>query len=307
MSFFSTERETSEHLSQNDVGPARTFAEAKPVVTHYSEAEILTLLRKRGAKTLQRVRFRANRSTIWSLTRHGTTLNLHIAYRTASANLLDAFAFIVTAPGTRSRRYREAVRMVREWPPLGDALNAVRAANERVGRPSRMRRCDGSTEQRQFLRRVYQHLNRQYFGELLESNLPLRFSGRMVSRLGQLLTNGKKGAEGIVEIALNIDLMLEGNEDELVETLAHEMAHAVDYQLNGRTGHGATWKRWALKAGCEPVACTQRHIRRRRRRRVPVTHVPTWPFLHEEPAERQLLPIPSRRGMQLDLFESSVL
>ena len=305
MSTAPSECTTLEHLSEDTLQrDSHPFPKVMPAVTCYSETEILTQLRKRGAKTLQRVRFRSNRSTIWSLTRRGTTLNLHVAFRDASHELLDAFVCIATAPGTRSKRYRNALRLVREWPALTAAMQAAQSASERQREGPRTSRCAGTDEQRAFLRSMFLYLNREYFSDLLADDLPLRLSDRMVTRLGQLVTTDWGGAPRIVEIAINIDLMLEGNERELVETVAHEMAHGVDFELNGRTGHGASWKHWAEKAGCEPVACTKRDIRRRRRRAMPVTRVPKWPFTGPKRPTRKLLPSDARYGMQLDLFAS---
>jgi len=183
-------------------------------------------------------------------------------------------------------------------------MQVANSASERQRDGPRASRCAGTDEQRDFLRDVFRHLNREYFGGVLADDLPLRFSDRMVTRLGQLVTTEWGGETRIVEIAINIDLMLEGNERELVETIAHEMAHGVDFQLNGRTGHGASWKRWAIKAGCEPVACTKRRIRRRRQRAVPVTRLPKWPFSGAKGPTRKLLPSDTRYGIQLDLFAS---
>ena len=57
-----------------------------------STEDFLRELKERGARRLKKVRFRANRSTIWSLTQDATVLNVHVAYRRAPAGILDAFA-----------------------------------------------------------------------------------------------------------------------------------------------------------------------------------------------------------------------
>ncbi|MBW3534879.1 MAG: hypothetical protein KY453_06630, partial [Gemmatimonadetes bacterium] len=57
-----------------------------------SDAAFLAALHARGARRLRRVSFRPNRTTIWSLTRGGTALNLHEAIRSAPPSVLDALA-----------------------------------------------------------------------------------------------------------------------------------------------------------------------------------------------------------------------
>jgi predicted SprT family Zn-dependent metalloprotease len=81
----------------------------------------------------------------------------------------------------------------------------------------------------------------------------------------------------VAEIALNVDLMLEGNGIERVDTLLHEMAHVADYLLGGHRGHGKSWRDWARRVGCRPERLYDRPVRRRRRRSVAVTRVPPLP------------------------------
>src|SRR5690606_17531903 len=78
----------------------------------------------------------------------------------------------------------------------------------------------------------------------------------------------------VLEIALNVDLMLRANDRHRLDTLLHEMAHAEAYLLHGERGHGAHWRRIARRVSCEPRACSDVRIARRRRRADPVTRVP---------------------------------
>ncbi|MEM7007703.1 MAG: SprT-like domain-containing protein [Thermodesulfobacteriota bacterium] len=39
------------------------------------------------------------------------------------------------------------------------------------------------------------------------------------------------------------------------DTLLHEIAHALHYLDTGKTNHDKTWKKYALKVGCEPKRC----------------------------------------------------
>jgi predicted SprT family Zn-dependent metalloprotease len=81
----------------------------------------------------------------------------------------------------------------------------------------------------------------------------------------------------VAEIALNVDLMLEGNGPDRIDTLLHEMAHVADYLLTGHRGHGKSWRDWARRVGCRPERLHEQPVRRRRRRNVAVTRVPPLP------------------------------
>jgi hypothetical protein len=222
-----------------------------------AERRFLELLWRYGARRLKAVAFRPNRSTIWSLTRRGTVLNLHEGYRDAPARIVRAFAAIAKGPGRRSRSYREATREVREWPGIEVALRrvAARRASTR-GAPPRpaIPPCSGTAVERESLRRLYDHLNETRFDGLLPADLPLRLSARMQTRMGHMLPGGAASQRRVVEIALNRDLMARGNGAQRMDTLLHEMAHAAAYLYEGDAGHGPAWRRWARRVGCDPRA-----------------------------------------------------
>lgn len=239
----------------------------------------LDALHQRGATRLERVAFRANRRTIWSLTRRGRVLNVHEAYREAPADLLDAFALLAREGGVASAESRRAARMVREWPPLEAALLRARARHaERRSRGHRPSHCCGTEEQRRYLRGVYRYLNRTRFGGRLPHDLPLRLSNRMKTALGHMRpARAPDGSRYVAEIALNVDLLLEGNGPERIDTLLHEMAHAADYLESGHRGHGPSWRAWARRVGCRPTTLYDRPVRYRARRGERVTRTPPLP------------------------------
>lgn len=41
----------------------------------------------------------------------------------------------------------------------------------------------------------------------------------------------------------------------MVDTLLHEIAHALHYIESGKTNHNNGWKKYAVKVGCEPRRC----------------------------------------------------
>lgn len=251
-----------------------------------SSEETLRELQLRGARRLKGVNFRANRSVIWSLTQDTTVLNLHVAYRRAPASILDALATIVRGRGWRTAAVREASEQVRTWPGLTPVLEAVRASHAQRRRRAatggaagaEVTPCCGTPEQRRYLRAVYRYLNMTRFDGLLPDDIPIRLSNRMKVGLGHMLPGrDRKGGRVVIELALNVDLMLEGNGAERMDTLLHEMAHVAEWILDGSYGHGETWKKWARHAGCRAASCYDRSVVRRRRRRERVTRVPPLP------------------------------
>jgi hypothetical protein len=245
----------------------------------FTPEEFLKALRRRGATRLTRVTFRANRSTVWSLTRRGTVLNLHTAYRTASRDILDAFAIIVREGGIASASSRRAAQVVNGWRELKPAIEAARRTHStRSHANSSPRHCCATPEQRAYLQTLFCYFNLTRFDGLLPNDIPVRLSRRMRSSLGHMLPGEDlEGKRYVIEIALNLDLMLPGNGAERVDTLLHEMAHAADYLLSGNRDHGESWRMWARHVGCRPMTLYDRPVARRRRRSTPVTRVPPLP------------------------------
>jgi hypothetical protein len=253
-----------------------------------SERQVLNLLRRRGAHRLDRVRFRANRSTIWSLTQGDTVLNIHVAYRTAPLELMDHFAVIAREAGRRTAAYRAAAEEVRRWDGLELEIRRLRREHRLRWSPRSKRRvrrpwigqagpCCATPEQLVYLRRLYRYLNRTRFDGRLPDEVPIRLSNRMTTRVGQMLPGFRNGMRYIVELALNVDLMLEGNGRERIDTLLHEMAHGAEWLFDGKVGHGPSWRFWARYAGCSEKACTDAPIRSRSRGEPHVTRVPRLP------------------------------
>ena len=256
---------------------ARIFAFFDVMTTRHTPESFRAALRRRGATRLRRVTFRRNRSTVWSLTQRGTTLNLHVAYQDAPTHIIDAFAVIVRSGGVATAASRAAGATVVEWPELTRALEEARSTAHRRRRAA-VERCCGTEEQREYLRALYRYFNRTRFDGILPEDVPLRLSSRMRSSLGHMMPGRhRNGHRYVAEIALNVDLLLPGNGAERVDTLLHEMAHAADYLTSGERGHGSSWRAWARYAGCRPMTLYDRPVKRRRTRRTKVTRVPPLP------------------------------
>jgi len=246
----------------------------------FSPDDFLDELRLRGAVQLRRVRFRDNRSRIWSLTRGGTVLNLHRAFRRAPSSLIDAFALLVMQRGPSSPATRRAADRIRDWPPLREALREARERHaRRSGRLERPPHGCGTEEQRAYLNALFRYFNQTRFRGALPADIPLRLSRRMTSALGHMRPGeAADGTRFVAEIALNVDLLLPGNGAERVDTLLHEMAHAADYLESGCRGHGASWRAWARRVGCRPTTLNDRAVTYRKRRRDRVRRVPPLPL-----------------------------
>jgi hypothetical protein len=227
-----------------------------------SEQDVLRELHARGATHLVRVRLKANRSRLISISADRETLNLHECFRTATSDELDAIAVFACALRD-SPAYRRAIAHMRAWQ---DPQNDVHDVDS-LEPP-----CCATPAQRHFLASLYRQLNHAYFAGTLPDLLPIRLSDRMSRRLGQISYAGKE-RRTVREIALNVDLMLERNEQALVDTLLHEMAHAEAWITQSQRGHGAIWRAIAKRVGCEARACSAMCIRKRRKG-TDLTHVP---------------------------------
>lgn len=236
-----------------------------------SASLLLSELQRRGAPALLAVRLRRNRTVLWSLTGGGRVLNLHAAYAEAPPELLDDLALLAGSRGRRGPHARTAARRVREWPPVGQALERARGAEVAAAlaaAPGGQEplafgvRCAGTEGERSRIRGLYHRFNRERLEDLLPPGIPLRISGRMSRRLGHMRpARGPGGVRVVVEIALSRILLHPANGLLLEDVLLHEMAHAADWLVDGRAGHGPTWKAWARRVGCTPRACTDLPVR----------------------------------------------
>ena len=234
-----------------------------------TEADFLAILRARGATSLDRVRFRPNRTRLVSLSADGRSLSVQTAFREAPGDVLDAIA-VFASSRRADRAYREAIRRLRTWWDRRSLDDPAEPDRSRARAP-----CCGTPEQQAFLRSAYERLNRHCFDGTLPEDVPLRLSARMSRRFGHVYYGrSRDGARLIEEIALNIDLMIPGNEKHFLDTLLHEMAHAEAWLVHAHRDHGALWRRIATRVGCQPRACSTVRIRRRRRRAPAVTTIP---------------------------------
>jgi hypothetical protein len=234
-----------------------------------TEDDFARQLRERGAH-VRRVRFKDNRSRLISLSREHGALNVHACFRTASDDVMDAIAAFITAPAG-SATYRESIRRMRAW------WDGQVSEEQEEAAPPKPPPCCATDEQRTFLRALYDRFNDERFAGRLPRDVPIRLSSRMVRRFGHVHYGRARQNRSVDEIALNVDLMLRGNERHLLDTLLHEMAHIEAWLLHAHRSHGPVWRAIARRVGCEPRACTRVRMRRRGRRSLPATVVPVIP------------------------------
>ena len=244
-------------------------------------SDFLRELQRRGVTRVSCVRFRENRSTVWSLTQRGTVLNVHSAFRGAPTFLLDSFATLAIEGGVASVASRKAARSISEWPELAEAIQAARGRRLALGQGDSgggPTHCTATPDQRAYLRALYGYFNQTRFHGTLPHDVPVRLSHRMKAALGHMLPGQRPdGSRCVIEVALNVDLMLDGNGAERLDTLLHEMAHVADYLESGNRGHGKSWKDWARRVGCRPTTLYDRPVMYRPRRQERVTRVPPLP------------------------------
>jgi hypothetical protein len=215
--------------------------------------------------------WRVNASRLVSISRDGRRLYLNEALRHAPRGVLEAAAGFAAA-ALAGHRDPSAVEAIRRWSRgagqrhLAEVARRAWKAQGRARRPSTaVRQCGGTTAQGGLLRALYEAMNRDRFGGLLPGSIPLVWSYRMTSTLGNCRMVRWGGVRRVIDIGMNPSLLLAGNEPQLRDTLVHEMAHAAAWITRGDGGHGAAWKEIAVAAGCDPRSRCRASPRLRRR------------------------------------------
>jgi hypothetical protein len=225
--------------------------------------QLIHALRLRGVNGIERVRYRPNRLRLISLSADHRSLNLHECFRGAPESVLDAIANFLRVPNG-SAEQRAAVHVMRRW--------SEGQVPEDDGDPPRRRGSAGSPAQQRLLLEAYRRLNAHLFEGKLPDVIPLRLSRRMARRFGHVEYRRTRGTtREIGELAINLGLLIRGNERHFLDTLLHEMAHVEAWVLHGHRGHGAVWRRAARRVGCEVRALSWVRIRRRN---IDPDHVP---------------------------------
>ena len=108
------------------------------------------------------------------------------------------------------------------------------------------------------LGRLFQALNARHFRGALPT-LPVRLSGRMRTRLGQIVLERETGRPLAIELSRR-HATADGAQD-VEETLLHEMVHLWQCVSGHRVDHGARFRAEARRVGVAPAA--RRRVRPR--------------------------------------------
>ena len=89
-------------------------------------------------------------------------------------------------------------------------------------------------------------------GHILD--VPVEENGRIKSTLGRVKFRKLKGKYVPEKIEFSKDI-INGDENLLIDTIKHEMAHFLVLKETGENhNHDSLWKMWAVKLGCRPRA-----------------------------------------------------
>ena len=207
-----------------------------------------------GLPTPRAIRVNDNRSVMVSLSAGGV-LSIHRGYALAPDRVLRAVVRFLKP------RVPRAVRRAAEREIL-----AFRAADWALGEPRCRRAPDrprpGDAEKAERLGQLFAEFNRRHFGGLLP-RLPMRISGRMRTRLGQLCLHHETGRPH--EITLSRSHIDRHGWREAAHTLLHEMVHLWQHVNGHAVDHGPMFRRKAREVGV--VAAARRDVGTGRHRR----------------------------------------
>jgi predicted SprT family Zn-dependent metalloprotease len=91
----------------------------------------------------------------------------------------------------------------------------------------------------------------KFFNDLLIENdlpiIPLKINGKLKNVLGQIIiSKSKKIAE---RIEISKIYLKNGTDEEIIDTIKHEIAHYIHYIICGYTNHDMDWQKIAEKLG----------------------------------------------------------
>jgi hypothetical protein len=174
----------------------------------------------------------------------GKGLRIHAGFAHAPDRVLLAIIRYLRPRASRDERAL-ARRIFAAFPVHEHAPPAPR----RPRRPERMRRGDAQVIER--LEALHVELNHRHFEGRL-ARLPIRLSGRMRSRLGEIALERHGGRPYVITISRR-HLARDGW-DEVTHTLLHEMVHQWQAESGLPVDHGRAFRRKAIEVGIAPSA-----------------------------------------------------
>ena len=199
-----------------------------------------------GLRDVARIRTHTNRTVMVSLTTR-RELRLHQGYASAPDRVLRAIVRFLNP------RLPRAMRRLAEREFLGFPVELYAPPASRVER-QRERPRPGDLALLQRLASVHERLNVEYFGGQLGA-IPIRLSGRMRTRLGELAVDLRTGLP--TEIAISRRHIVRHPWSEVEHTVLHEMVHQWQAETGVPVDHGRGFRRKAREVGIEPQARRQ--------------------------------------------------
>lgn len=183
-----------------------------------------------------------NRSVMLSFSTKGV-LRLHLGYAHAPDRVLRAVVRFLNPRVPRALR-RLAEREFLAFPVHEYAPSRPRSERREHPRPGDLALLHQLTS-------LHRQLNARHFGGTL-GEIPIRLSGRMKSRLGELAVDLKTGRP--LEIALSRRHIARHAWSEVEHTLLHEMVHQWQAETGLRIDHRRTFRQKAREVGVMPAA-----------------------------------------------------
>ncbi|MEO7237432.1 MAG: SprT-like domain-containing protein [Gemmatimonadales bacterium] len=194
-----------------------------------------------GLRGTDHVLTHTNRTVMLSLNKR--ILRVHRGYAFAPDRVLQAIVRFLNPRVPRALR-RLAEREFLAFPVEEHAPSATRAERRERARPGDIvliRRLGG----------LHRQLNAQYFGGAL-GEIPIRLSGRMRTRLGELAVEIRSGRP--LGITISRRHIARHGWSEVEHTMLHEMVHQWQAETGLRIDHGRTFRRKAREVGVLPAA-----------------------------------------------------
>ncbi|MEP6688242.1 MAG: SprT-like domain-containing protein [Gemmatimonadales bacterium] len=195
-----------------------------------------------GLKDVDRILTHTNRTVMISLARR--VLRLHRGYASAPDRVLRAIVRFIDP------RVPRAARRGAEREFLGFPVELYAPPPARPVRLERPRPGDLVWLER--LVSLHAQLNEAHFDRAL-GTVPIRLSGRMRTRLGELAVDLRTGRP--LEIAISRRHLLRHPWPEVEHTMLHEMVHQWQAETGLAVNHGRSFRQKAREVGVTPHAC----------------------------------------------------
>ena len=194
-----------------------------------------------GLREIERVVTHTNRTVMLSLSRR--ILRIHRGYSYAPDRVLKAIVRFLNP------RVPRALRRVAEREFLQFPVEEHAPPPAGPGRRERARPGDVLLLHR--VEAIHRRLNQEHFGGTL-GEIPIRLSGRMRRRLGELSVDIRTGRP--LELSLSRQHIARHSWAEVEHTLLHEMVHQWQAETGLRIDHGRTFRQKAREVGVLPAA-----------------------------------------------------